>query len=105
MTRLAIATAAVAVALTVTLIFVASGGAAPPTHKTVAAKNGAGVGFFSTGKVSCPAGLHMLGGGYFASNRVHVVASWPFNDTTWAVRGASTDGSPHTYYIYVRCGL
>jgi hypothetical protein len=104
MKRLAIAATAVAVALTVTLIFVSSGGASPPAYKTVAAKNGAGVGFFSTGKVSCPSPLHMVSGGYFASDRVHVVASWPFNDTTWAVRGASADGSSHTYYIYVRCG-
>ena len=101
MTRLAIAAAAVAVALGDHDL--RGLGSAPPPDKTFAAKNGAGVGFFSTGKVSCPSGMHMEGGGYFASARVHVVASWPFNDTTWAVRGASTDGSPHTYFIYVRC--
>jgi hypothetical protein len=84
-------------------IYVAPGGAAPPAYRTVGAKNGAGVGFFSTGKVSCPSGLHALGGGYFATSGVRVIASWPFNDTTWAVRGASDDGQTHTYFIYVRC--
>jgi hypothetical protein len=103
MKQLAIAATAVAIALGVTLVFVATGSATAPTYFTVGAKNGAGVGFYSTGRITCPAGYHVLGGGYYASSRVRVVASWPTSDTTWAVRGASTDSNPHTYFIYARC--
>ncbi len=103
MKRLAIGAVAAALALAVTLILVSTGSAAPPSFKTVGAKDGAGVGFLSTGKVSCPSGMHATGGGYYASGRVHVVGSWPFSDTTWAVRAESADGSSHVFYIYVRC--
>ena len=103
MKRLAIAAVAAAIALAVTLILASTGSASPPAYKTVGARDGAGVGFLSIGKVSCPTGLHAVGGGYFASGRVHVVGSWPFNDTTWAIRAESADGSSHVFYIYVRC--
>ncbi|MGN6379730.1 MAG: hypothetical protein ACTHNU_12315 [Gaiellales bacterium] len=103
MKQLAIAAVVAAVAVAATLVFVGTGGAASSTYLTVGAKNGAGVGFYSTGRVSCPSGYHMVGGGYFASAGVRVVASWPRSDRTWAVRGASADGSTHTYFIYVRC--
>ena len=103
MKRLAIGAVATAIALAVTLILVSTGSASPSAYKTVGARDGAGVGFLSVGKVSCPTGLHAVGGGYYASGRVHVVGSWPFNDTTWAIRAESADGSSHVFYIYVRC--
>lgn len=77
--------------------------AAPAQFRTVAVKTGAGVGFYSTGHVSCPTGYRVTGGGYRASFRVKVVASWPENGTTWSVTGKSTVSSPRTYYIFARC--
>jgi hypothetical protein len=103
MVRRLIVTAAASGILASAVVWTTNGGAAPVTYRTVGAKTGAGVGFLSTGKVSCPAGFHMVGGGYYASGAVRVVASWPADDRTWAVRGSSADGSPHIYYIYVRC--
>jgi hypothetical protein len=97
--------AAVVAVAAVVGIEAASSSAAPAKFRTVAASNGAGVGFYSTGHVSCPSGYRVIGGGYQAGRRVNVTGSWPENGTTWAVRGASTGSSPLTYTIYARCEL
>ncbi len=103
MRRLAAVLTIVAVAAVAATLGAASSGAAPPIYVTKAAKSGAGVGFYATAHLSCPAGYHVLSGGYLATNRVKVVASWPESDTGWAVKAASTISTPRVYYIFIRC--
>ena len=103
MTRIAAMLAVTAAVGAAAAVQAGSSGAAAPTYTTRAARSGAGVGFYSTAHISCPAGFHALGGGYLASDRVRVVASWPESDRTWAVRATSAESTPRVYYIYVRC--
>jgi hypothetical protein len=73
-----------------------------PVYRTLQAKNGAAVGQVTTGTVTCPAGYHMLSGGYRAGTRISVVSSYPVSGG-WAVASVSADSSPHVFTIYVRC--
>jgi hypothetical protein len=93
----------VAVAAVAATLGAASSSAAPPIYLTKAAKSGAGAGFISTAHLSCPVGYHVLSGGYLATSRVKVVASWPDSDTSWAVKATSTVSSSRVYYVFIRC--